>query len=189
MKPVLLVIDMLNDFIKGKLKISEADNITPNIRRLIEVFHEKELPVIYVCDSHIKGVDYELKIWGEHAIKGTWGAKVIDELAPKEVDYVVYKRRYSGFFETDLDLLLRELKVDTLVLVGVSTNVCVQHTAADAFFRNYKIIVISDATAAFTKEAHEQALQYMKEIYKAEVLSTEEFIEKLGEQFESARGL
>jgi len=181
MKPVLLIIDMLNDFIKGSLKIPEAEKIIPNIKKLVEVFHREKLPVIYICDSHIKGVDYELKIWGEHAIKGTWGAKVVDELAPTEVDHIVYKRRYSGFFETDLDLLLRELEADTLVLTGVSTNVCVQHTAADAFFRNYKIVVISDATAAFTKEAHEQALRYMKEIYKAEILTTKDFIEKLGE--------
>jgi len=176
---------MLNDFVKGELKIPSAQDIVPNIRNLIEFFHRKKLPVIYVCDSHIKGVDYELKIWGEHAIKDSWGAKIIDELAPGSEDHVVHKRRYSGFFETDLDLLLRELKADTLVLTGVSTNICVQHTAADAFFRNYKIIVVSDATAAFTNEAHEQALQYMKEIYKADILSTKEALTKIGESIGS----
>ncbi len=182
MKPALLVIDMLNDFVKGSLKIPGAERIVDNIKVLVDEFRRLNLPVIYVCDSHIKGVDQELKIWGDHAIRGTWGAQVIDELKPDERDFIVLKRRYSGFFQTDLELLLKELEVDTVVLTGVSTDICVQHTAADAFFRGYKIVVVEDATAAFTDEHHRNALEYMKRVYKARIIQTRQLLEELRKQ-------
>lgn len=179
-KPALLVIDMLNDFVYGKLKVKKAKDIIPNIRKLIGAFKSKRLPVIFICDSHIRGIDRELEIWGQHAIRGDWGSEVIDELKPTPDDIIVYKRRYSGFYNTDLDLTLRELKVDTLVLTGVATDICVQHTAADAFYRNYDIIVVSDATATLTDEAHEYALNYMSRVYKAKTLSTSDVLKVIG---------
>jgi len=181
-KPALLIIDMLNDFVYGKLKVPGALDIVGNIRSLIGAFKAKQLPTIYVCDSHVKGVDRELEIWGEHAIRGEWGSEVIDQLKPTPGDIVIVKRRYSGFYATDLDLTLKELNVDTVVLTGVATNVCVQHTAADAFFRNYDIIVVRDATSALSKEAHEYALDYMMRIYKARILTTKEVLELIGVQ-------
>jgi len=81
---------------------------------------------------------------GPHAIKGTEGVEVIDDIKPTSKDFVVERRRYSAFFETGLDLLLRELGVDTVVLTGLHTNICVKHTAADAFCRGYNIIVLKD---------------------------------------------
>ncbi|RLF12278.1 MAG: cysteine hydrolase [Thermoprotei archaeon] len=171
MSRALLVIDMLNDFLKGNLRIPEAEEIVGRVKRLIEVFRSRGLPVIYVVDSHLKGVDLELKLWGDHALEGSWGSQVIDEIKPREGDYVVKKRRYSGFYSTDLDLLLRELGVDTLILTGVATDICVQHTAADAFFRGYKLVVVSDATAALSRERHEKSLKYMEEVYGASIAS------------------
>ena len=175
----LLIIDMLNDFIKGSLKIPRAEEIINNIKRLINKFHAYKMPVIYVNDSHIKGVDRELSLWGQHAIEGSWGSQVIDELKPMEGDFIVKKRRYSGFFSTDLDLLLNELNVKSLVLTGVATDICVQHTAADAFYRGYEVIVVSDATAALNDERHERALSYMREVYGAKILKTAEVEEMI----------
>jgi len=178
-KYAILVIDMLNDFIYGPLSSERFKKIIPNIKRLLEEARKKNIPVIYTNDSHIKGVDYELRIWGDHAIKGTKGAEVIDELKPTSSDYIIEKRRYSAFFNTDLDLLLRELEVDSLILTGVSTDVCVLHTAADAFFRGYKIIIPEDCVEAFTEEGHKWALDYMRRIYKAEILKLEDVLKRI----------
>jgi nicotinamidase-related amidase len=84
-------------------------------------------------------------------VAGTPGAEVVTELAPRDEDYVVPKRRYSGCFGTDLDMLLRELGVDTVVLTGLHTNICVRHTAADAFQEGYSVVVPTDAVEAFTE--------------------------------------
>lgn len=172
----LIVIDMLNDFVTGPLKCERAKKIIPIIKKLIKVAREKGVPVIYSNDAHLPK-DFELKKWGGHAIKGTEGAKVIPELKPEKGDYIIEKRVYSGFFETGLDLLLRNLGIDTLILTGLHANICVRHTAADAFFRGYKIIVPKDATEAFTEKDYKEGLEYMKNIYGAEILSTDELIE------------
>lgn len=178
-KAAVLVIDMLNDFVHGALKVDRAQRIIPNIRKLVEHARSRKIPVIYTNDSHIKGVDGEFRLWPEHAVEGTWGAEVIEELKPTEADYVVKKRRYSAFYSTHLDLLLRELDVDTLILTGLVTDVCVQHTAADAFFRGYHIIVPEDCVDSLSEERHRAALEYMKNIYGCEITKTEDLIGRL----------
>ncbi|MEM1601034.1 MAG: isochorismatase family cysteine hydrolase [Sulfolobales archaeon] len=172
----VLVIDMLKDFVYGSLKCERAQHIVQNVKEVVENARSLGIPVIYVNDTHLRAVDHEFKLWGEHAVKGSEGASVIDELKPTEKDFIIEKRRYSGFFETGLDLLLRELRVDTLVLTGIHTHVCVLHTAADAFFRGYDIVVIKDAVQAFTEEDHNWGLKYMEKIYGAKLMSTAEFL-------------
>ncbi|OYT62588.1 MAG: nicotinamidase [Thermofilum sp. ex4484_15] len=175
----LLVIDMLNDFIRGKLALRGAETIIGNIAALIKGARDSGTPVIYLCDSHLKGIDHELKLWGDHALKGEIGSKIIDELSPTRRDYVVEKRRYDGFMGTDLDLLLRELKADEVILTGLATDICVLHTAAGAFFRGYGIVVVKDATLATKPERQEIFLNYMREIYGAKLMVTEEVLSKL----------
>jgi len=130
----VVVIDMLEDFVTGALKCERADRIIPNIKKLVETSRKKTIPIIYSSDAHLP-TDFELKKWGKHAMKGTRGAEVISQLKPAKEDIVLEKRAYSGFFETGLDSVLRNLKVDTLILTGLHTNMCVRHTAADAFFQ------------------------------------------------------
>ncbi len=177
----LIIIDMLNDFVRrdGKLYVEGAENVIEPIAKLREAFARARLPVIYANDSHVPGIDKELELWGPHAVRGTRGAEVVDELKPGEKDYVVTKRRYSAFFSTDLDLLLRELGVTELVLTGVATNVCVLHTAADAFFRGYGLTVVSDATMSVPKEEQGKWLEYMKVVYGARIASSEELLKEL----------
>ena len=178
-KVAVLVIDLLNDFVRGRLKVPGAEELLSRARRLIDEARGRGVPVIYVCDSHLPGVDRELELWGPHALRGTWGSAIADEVAPRDGDYVVYKRRYSAFYATELDLLLRELGVDTLMLVGVATDICVQHTAADAFYRGYKLIVVEDCVASVTREAHERGLEAMRRLYAAEVVGLEEALRRL----------
>ena len=104
-KYAILVVDMLNDFVTGPLGCDRAKAIVNPTKLLLEEARKKNIPVIFCNDSHLKGIDKELKLWGDHAIKGTKGAEVIPELPIDDKDYVILKRRYSSFFQTDLDLL------------------------------------------------------------------------------------
>jgi nicotinamidase-related amidase len=97
-----------------------------------------------------------------HAIVGTKGAEIVPELAPREADVVIPKRRYSGFFGTDLDITLREKRVDTLRLVGDCTNICVLYTAADARNLGYAVEVVKDGVTSFDEEAHRDALRELE---------------------------
>ena len=173
----LIIIDMLNDFVIGKLKNERAKHIIPNIKRHTQAARDANIPVIYCNDAHLPA-DPELKKWGEHAMKGTEGAEVILQLEPCKGDYVFEKRTYSGFFETELDLLLREIGVDTIILTGLDTNICVQHTAADGFFRGYKIVVPEDATEALSEKEYRQGLEYIKKVYDADITETDNIAER-----------
>ncbi|WP_287586873.1 isochorismatase family cysteine hydrolase [Candidatus Borrarchaeum sp.] len=176
MKPAILVIDMLNDFVTGELRCDTAQEIIPSIQKLLNAAREHDLPVVYCNDAHLQ-YDSELKKWGPHAMKGSKGAEVIPELDPTPNDYIIEKRTYSGFFETGLDSLLRDLHSDTVIITGMHTNICDRHTAAGAFFRGYKIVIASDGTGTFTKEEHEQGLKYLEDIYNAKINSTNEIID------------
>ena len=102
----ILVIDMLNDFINGKLRLEGIEDIVQNIQKLLSSARQRDIPIIYCNDAHdLK--DRELKIWGEHAIKGTKGAQVIKQLRPMSKDYVIAKNTYSAFFNTMLKELLQ----------------------------------------------------------------------------------
>lgn len=92
--------------------------------------------------------------------RGTWGAEFLEEIPPG--DYVIDKTRYSGFHNTALEALLRGLEVDTVMLAGVVTNVCVEATARDAFHRDFGFIVLRDCVAAFTAEAQEASLKTLQ---------------------------
>jgi len=176
MKMSVVVIDMLNDFVTGVLKCERAPRIIPNIRRLLDFARKKGISVIYANDTHLPGVDKEFELWPPHAVVGTKGAEVINELKPEEGDHVVQKRRYSAFYETNLDRLLREFNIDTLVLVRLVTNICVQHTAADAFFRGYRIIVPEDCVEALTEEDQKTGIKYLKTFYGCKITNLHELM-------------
>ncbi len=182
---VVIVIDMLNDFVTGDLKTDRAARIVEPLKKLVEAARNHGVPVIYSNDAHLT-TDFEVvKKWGNHAIKGSPGAQVIPELAPAENDFVVEKRVYSGFYETGLDSLLRTLYkgmgVETVILTGLHTHICVRHTAAGAFFRGYKIIIPRDGVEAFTQKEHEEGLKYLKNIYSAEIKTVNKIIEEFKE--------
>ena len=173
-KYAILVVDMLNDFVTGALGCPRAQAIVQPTKELLDEARKNNVPVIYCNDSHHKGIDKELELWGDHAIRGTKGAEIIPEIAAQENDFIILKRRYSSFFQTDLDWLLKELKVDTVIITGLHTHMCCRHTAADAFQNNYKVIFAKEATNSFTEEDYLYGLRYAKETYGADALSNEE---------------
>lgn len=161
----ILVIDMLNDFIgeKASLRCPGGDDIIEPLQKLFSWVRERnakgldDIQIIHIQEAH-RQKDADFRVRPVHAIKGTWGSAIIPELAPEGDEYVVQKRRHSGFQHTDLDLYLKEESLDTVVVTGVWTNVCVRSTAADALANAYKVITISDCCASKTPAMHEHGL-------------------------------
>ena len=174
--PAILVVDMLNDFVTGALACERGKAIVPATAQLLDAARAAGVPVIFCNDAHRPGVDRELDLWGDHAIAGTEGAEVIPELKVSDKDYVVPKRRYSGFFQTDLDILLKELDVKTVIMTGLHAHMCVRHTSADAYCLGYDVVVAKEATDAFTEEDYVNGLAYLKTCYGADAYSNEELI-------------
>ena len=178
-KPAILVVDMLNDFVYGALACDRGKAIIPATAQLLDAARKAGVPVIFCNDAHLRGIDRELALWGDHAIAGTEGAKVIPELNPSDKDYMVPKRRYSGFFQTDLDITLKELGVQTVVMTGLHAHMCVRHTSADAYSLGYDVVVAKEATDSFTEEDYIGGLAYLKTCYGADAYTNEELIKML----------
>lgn len=180
-RPAVILVDMLNDFVTGTLKVKRAESVIEPLQRLVTASRLNDVPVIYSNDAHYPQDVEVTRKWGNHAIKGTPGAQVIPELKPQESkDYIVEKRTYSGFYETGLDPLLRSLYkgegVKTVVLGGLHTHMCVRHTAADAFFRGYNIIIAKDGVEAFSQKDQEEGLKYLENVYNAKIMAVDEII-------------
>ncbi len=178
MSDSVIVLDMLNDFVTGEIAADRAQNIIPALRdELLPAARAHDVPVIYANDSH-RLEDFELEVWGEHAMRGTEGADVIPELEPEADDHVFEKRFYDAFYGTGLDQHLRSLGVDRLVMTGLHTNMCVRHTSATGFFNGYEIVVPEDCVDAFTEGEHENGLDYLERVYNAEVTTATALIEE-----------
>ncbi len=173
----LIIVDMQKDFCypNGALYIQNAEEIFESMKKVVENARDRGMRIIFTQDWH-RSDDEEFKIWPKHCIMNTWGAEIIDELKPREEDYFVKKRRYSAFFATDLDLTLRELRIDRVFICGVATNICVLHTAGDAAIRGYKVTIIEDCTKALSDYEQSYAIKHMKSVFSAEILNSREFI-------------
>lgn len=174
----VLIIDMLNDFAhpKGMLYCETAKRVIPKIRQVGILARNYDVPVFYLNDCHEKG-DRELEIWGPHAMKGTWGAEVVEQLEPYNPSEVIEKKWYSGFTGTDLNERLKKLGVKTVYITGMHTNICDRHTSYDAFVNGYNIVMIRDATGTFTPKEHKSGLDYLKTMYGAKIKTVGEAAE------------
>lgn len=177
METALIVIDMIKDFVTERFENERAKGIVPNIERLANKARLNDFPVIYVSDSHSED-DPEFSLWGEHALAGEEGSEIVSDLTPQEGDYTLRKGKYSAFYETELNSLLEDLNIEEIVLTGVLTHICIQHTAADAFYRGYDITVPRGCVEDLSKEENEKALDFIEENYGAEVLKFESLIER-----------
>ncbi len=97
------------------------------------------------------------------SVRGTEGAEVIDELKPERKDEILPKRRFSAFFKTDLDQTLRLLGVDTVVVTGINTQVCVFVTAIDSICNDFYTIVLEDCSASRSREVHQKSVEILRE--------------------------
>jgi len=171
MNSALLIIDMLNDFVhpNGVLYSPLSARTIPYIKERLLSSREKGLSIFYICDSHLK-TDKEFDRFPPHCIKGTWGAQIIDELAPKNGERIIEKRRYSGFLGTDLDISLKELGINELIITGVVTNICVLYTSYDARMLGYKVVIPRNCVASFSEELHKFALNELENTLGVEII-------------------
>lgn len=144
------------------------------IQKLSERARKAEIPVVYLCDRHVAGVDRELQVWPPHCLENTPGAEVIRELTPQEGDWIVYKNRFSGFYCTTLNSLLREAGVGRLIVTGLHTHMCVAETVIDALHSGYEVVVPADCVAAQSQADHVFGLKLMVEGYGVKILDAAE---------------
>lgn len=161
MKPGVVIVDMLKDSVEvepGFPITPLARGICPNINALAEFARARAMPVIFSMDSFLPG-DF---IFGgkmkERSIRGTRDAEVTDLLVQVPTDIYSPKRRFSAFYKTDMDQILRLHGVDTVAICGISTHWCVLITALDALANDFQAIILEDCCVAFTREIHEATL-------------------------------
>jgi nicotinamidase-related amidase len=161
----LLVIDMQND---GMRIVPPGQAIVSTVKRVLEGFREKRLPVIFkVRVQRPDGIDVErfridLFRKSPFLVEGTPGAAIVAPLAPRDGEYIVKGARFSGFFQTDLQLILTRLGVETLVVCGMQTPNCIRATVTDAIAYDYHVIVVKDAVTTMTPAIHEANLLDMQ---------------------------
>ena len=171
MPRTLLVIDMIVGFLDPEKPLyvgHEAARIVSRVEELIIREKDKGSNVVFVADNHDPD-DLEFQMFPKHCVRGTDETDVIHQLAPY-VEEVLQKRRYSAFFDTDLEQRLGMLGTDELILCGVCTDICVMHTAADARNRDITVEVISDAVASFNQSAHNYAIEHMRDILGVRII-------------------
>ncbi|MEM1942965.1 MAG: isochorismatase family cysteine hydrolase [Candidatus Caldarchaeum sp.] len=163
----VVVVDMQNDFChpKGSLFVPSSPETIPRIRSLLDKARKSGARVFYTQDWHDKD-DPEFSIWGVHALAGTWGAEIVDELKPSPGDVVVKKLRYDGFYGTALDHYLSMHGVKNLLVVGTVANICVLHTAGSAALRWIKIFVPVDCVSALTEFDLKAAFRQITFLYR-----------------------
>ncbi len=172
----LIVVDMQNDFChprgafaKWGEDMSMIQDMVPRLKELIEAARKADLPIIYLRNTEsewttsqvflerireARGEEGQVITW-----EGSWGAEFYEDIGPVGEERVVIKHRYSGFIDTDLDLILRSRGVRCLVLTGVATNVCVESTARDGFMKDYRVVLVEDCCATTHKNLHEATVE------------------------------
>ncbi len=155
MRPALVIVDMIKDNVgteKHHKIAREALEILPPLKRFIDFARAENIPVIYANDSFLKNDFIFQSRMDEHAVRGTEGTRVVEEIKPERGEYVIEKLRFSAFFKTDLDQVLRNFGVDTVLVAGISTMWCVLLTAADAISSDFYTVILEDLTACHTKD-------------------------------------
>ena len=165
----LLLIDVVNDleFEDGEKLAAAAAPAAANIARLKLEAKRNGVPCLYINDNFGQWQSDFKHLVSTCMKDGVRGAPIVKQLVPQRDDYFVLKPRHSGFFQTPLDLLLRDLGARKLILCGLTTDSCVLFTANDAYLRSFEIIVPSDCSAAVTMSRHATALGQMRRTLKA----------------------
>jgi ureidoacrylate peracid hydrolase len=155
----LVVIDMQNDFC-DTLKTPMAGPMMPRLKAFIEEARRAQVRVIFAQVLHDEATESE--VWNERpnhpAVLGTPGAEFHPDFVPAKDDYVITKSRYSAFVRTNFEADLHAMGVETLIMTGIATNVCVESTARDAFQRDFRVVMVEDCCASMSEEGHEAAL-------------------------------
>jgi len=166
-KPVVIIIDMLNDYFREGRLANKRAALTNAINRLVAFARQRNFPVIWVrqefkpdLSDAFLGMRKDRRLV---TIQDTHGCQILDELDLLPQDLVIVKKRYSAFFGTQLDQLLDELQPTQVILAGVNTHACVRMTAVDAYQRDLPVILAIDAINSYDQEYHRVSLRYLKQ--------------------------
>jgi len=155
----LLVIDMQRFFLDPKSPTYTCGGVAiiPTVKRLMDSFRRAGRPVIFTRHVHHPG-DLDSGImgwwWEGRCIEGSPESEIHPDLAPMPDEKVVFKHRYSAFYNTDLETVLRCLKVEDVVVTGIMTNMCCESTARDAYYRDYRVFFPADGTGSVSEDMH-----------------------------------
>lgn len=177
MRPALIIVDMQKDFLipSGSCYNEQFTHVIPKVRRILDVFRDRKLPVVHVITVHrrdysdVETLEFQGPLsksarYNAAGIEGSLGAEIVDELKPVDRETVVVKKRYSGFYNTDLDMILRRKGVDTIFAAGITSDCCVRFTCADAYFRDYNVVMVKDCVNADNQDDHEYALRSVEKL-------------------------
>jgi nicotinamidase-related amidase len=183
-RSALLVVDMQLFFLDPTSPSFTCGGlaILPRIKKLVQTYRALSLPVIYTRHVHHPGLlDAGLMAgwWEGMCLEGSPESKIHAEIAPLENEKEILKHRYSAFYNTDLETILRCLKVEDLVVTGIMTNMCCESTARDAYYRDYRVFFLADATGSITEEMHLASLLNLSFGF-AWVTTTEALLAQLG---------
>ena len=169
----LVILDMITemDFAEASSMRRDVGQIAQTILKLRDAADAARLPVIYVNDNFGEWHSERYRLV-ERALGSKDSQEIVARLAPRDGDYFIIKPQFSGFYATNLPVLLPKLGVDRLVLTGISADICVLFTAADAHMRDYRLWIPEDAVAAQTRERRRWALEIMKQSMSAETRAT-----------------
>jgi nicotinamidase-related amidase len=172
----LLLIDVINDFEfpRGEELFAQALPMAPRIAGLKKRARAAGVPAIYVNDNFGRWQSKFSDIVKHCLEDGVRGRPFVEQLVPGERDYFVLKPKHSGFYQTPLELLLKHLGAQRLILTGVSTNSCVLFTANDAYMRDMELIIPEDCVAACNPQEHDFAMQQIKNMLKADTRPSSE---------------
>lgn len=175
-KPVLIVIDMLRDFLTSWER-ERKERLVNSVKQLVTVMRDSSLPVIWVrqeFEPDLRDAFPEMRAKGIRiTIRGTPGCEILPELGAAPSDVVIVKKRYSAFYGTTLDETLARLGPDAIILAGINTHACIRTTAIDAYQRDWPVILAEDCIDSYDREHHEISLRYMKDKVAA-LMSNEE---------------
>jgi nicotinamidase-related amidase len=181
-RPVLVVIDMVQDFLEG-WEPERRQSLVESVNELVNIVRSAACPVIWVrqeFEPDLRDAFPEMKAKGIRInIKGTPGCQLFPRLSVDSSDAVVIKKRYSAFFGTNLDEILHRLRPDAMILAGINTHACIRTTAIDAYQRDWRVVLASDCVDSYDREHHDISLRYMKDKI-ASIMSNEEIRMSMG---------
>jgi nicotinamidase-related amidase len=166
-KHALLILDMMNtfEFLDGEKLLRHTRKCAKNILALKKKCNKLKIPVIYVNDNFGKWKSNWLELYDVCSSAENIGRDITLMLKPNDEDYFVLKPKHSGFYSTTLDVLLRDLKVENLIITGIAGNICVMFTANDAHMRDYKVIVPKDCIASNTVKDNDYAIHHFENVF------------------------
>ena len=191
-KAATIVVDMQNDFgtpggmfDRAGLDVTQIQKVVPPTERLLAATRRADIPTIYLKMAYSGDLSdmgapaspnrnqHEFLNVGQDVtspdgqqsrilVRDTWNTEIVDELRPRPGDRVIHKTRFSGFYETELDAVLKEMGVTFLIVAGCTTSVCVESTIRDAMFRDYSAVLAADCANEFPRESHDASLDIIQ---------------------------